>query len=321
MFETLIGVYLPLLGWAGLGLLLQKGLPLSLLTKVGPHQLGRFLYWVGVPLSIMGFLRQADLNGQEWLAPLVCWVAVALAAALALFWVLVVTPQGKIPAESWLPPEQGSFHLTSMLGNTGYIGFPVCLAVGGTHFFGWAVFYDLGNLLCSYGLGVWIANYYSRKPGRPSNLAFNVLRNPSIAAFVLGLWLNPLDLPNWLDQGLQRFAWGMVGLSLILLGMRLAQISRWQYPFRAGTALLIKLILVPGLVSLLLLLLPIPDMGKLILALQAGMPPAIATLVLTEEYGLDREMTIATMTTGYLAALISLPLWAQLWSLQIGGSF
>jgi hypothetical protein len=208
-----------------------------------------------------------------------------------------------------------------MLGNTGYIGFPICLAVGGTHFFGWAVLYDLGNLLCSYGLGVWIASYYSQRRGRTNNLALNMVRNPSIAAFGLGLLMNPLELPYWLDQGLQRFAWAMVGLSLILLGMRLAQISGWRYPFRAGTAVLIKLILVPGLVSLLLLLLPIPDMGKLLLALQAGMPPAIATLVLTEEYNLDREMTIATMTTGYLAALITLPLWAQLWSLQIGAIF
>ncbi len=321
MLETLVGVYLPLLGWTGLGLLLQKVLPPSLLARVGPQQLGRFLYWVGVPVSIIGFLRQADLNGQEWLAPLVCWVAVALAAALALFWVLVVTPQRKISAELWLPPEQGSFHLTSMLGNTGYIGFPVCLAIGGTHFFGWAVFYDLGNLLCSYGLGVWIASYYSQNRGRPSNLAFNVIRNPSMAAFILGLLLNPLILPSWLDQGLQRFAWGMVGLSLILLGMRLAQISGWRYPFRAGIALLIKLILVPGLVSVILLQLPIPEMGKLILALQAGMPPAIASLVLTEEYNLDREMTIATMTIGYIAALITLPLWAQLWTLQLGTSF
>lgn len=43
------------------------------------------------------------------------------------------------------------------------------------------------------------------------------------------------------------------------------------------------------------------------------MPPAIATLVLTEEYDLDRELTVTALAVGYLAALFTLPLWLGLW--------
>jgi predicted permease len=54
-------------------------------------------------------------------------------------------------------------------------------------------------------------------------------------------------------------------------------------------------------------------LAKLVLVLQAGMPPAIATLVLAEEYDLDRELTATALALGYVAALLTLPFWLLLW--------
>jgi predicted permease len=45
-----------------------------------------------------------------------------------------------------------------MVGNTGYLGFPVILALVGEKYFGWALFYDmLGSAIGAYGLGVVLA--------------------------------------------------------------------------------------------------------------------------------------------------------------------
>jgi len=37
----------------------------------------------------------------------------------------------------------GQFSLAAMVGNTGYLGYPITLAFAGTQYFGWALFYDL----------------------------------------------------------------------------------------------------------------------------------------------------------------------------------
>jgi len=51
------------------------------ITKSG--YLGQFLFWIGVPISIVAFLRGADLSGPIWIAPVVAWVAILLGAGLA----------------------------------------------------------------------------------------------------------------------------------------------------------------------------------------------------------------------------------------------
>ena len=318
MLTTLFQVYLPLLGWTLLGFVLQKGLPAGWKRWLDPHVLGRFMFWVGVPLGTIGFIQKADLSGQIWVAPLVCWLATGLGFALANAWLQWQHHawQGKNERDPWLwsRARRGSFYLAATLGNSGYLGYPICLAVAGSAYFGWALFYDLlGTLFTAYGLGVWVASRHSPSRPRPRQAAIRLLSSPTLWAFFVGLTLARQPLPGWLSQGLVAFAWSTIPLSLIILGMRLAQVKRWGSFRPAAVALFIKIVTVPLLVGLGLTLTPYPPLAKLVLTLQAGMPPAIATLVLTEEYNLDRELTVAALAVGYLAALFTLPLWLRLW--------
>jgi len=318
VLTTLFQVYLPLLGWTLLGFLLQRRLPPTWSRWLSPHALGRFMFWVGVPLGTIGFMRGADLSGQIWVAPLVCWLATGLGFALANAWLRWQHHawQGNKDGDPWLwsRGRRGSFYLTATLGNTGYLGYPICLAVAGSAYFGWALFYDLlGTLFTAYGLGVWVASHHSPSHPPPWQAATRLLSSPTLWAFFVGLALARQPLPGWLSQGLVAFAWSTIPLSLIILGMRLAQVKRWGSFHPAAVALLIKIVLLPLLVGLGLAFTPYPPLAKLVLTLQAGMPPAIATLVLTEEYDLDRELTVTALAVGYLAALFTLPLWLGLW--------
>jgi predicted permease len=67
----LLELYVPLVGLVLLGLILGNKLP-----KVVPVHLGKFLFWIGVPVSNVAFLRRADLSGPIWIAPIVAWVAI-----------------------------------------------------------------------------------------------------------------------------------------------------------------------------------------------------------------------------------------------------
>jgi len=303
-------IYLPLVGWIGLGVILGRSLP-----RAVPLQLGKFLFWIGVPFSIVAFLRQADLSAALWAAPTAAWAAILLGAGFGWIWLKSQSPQLS-------PAAQGSFLLGAMVGNTGYLGYPIVLALVGTSYFGWAVFYDtLGSALGSYGLGVVLAAYFGGDKAKSltgslslTQLGLALVRNPALWSFGLGLGLKNLTLPNVLEQSLARAAWGVVALSLLLLGMRLSQVSSWQSLKQASVGLCIKMVIVPLILGYSLPYLGIHGLPRLTIVLQAAMPPAFATLVIAEAYSLERQLTVTMLAAGSLLLLALLPIWLLLFS-------
>ncbi len=318
-----LGLLLRLYGPIGAGI--GAGMVLGwLLYRFAPHRgeirglycqvplgLGKFLFWVGIPLSIVGFLRRADLSGNLYLAPAVAWGAILLGLLCSRLWMAGRPTQ-------WPRPTQGSFSLASMLGNTGYIGYPVVLLLPqlGVGVFGWALFYDaLGTLLGSYGLGAILAAEMGGKMP-PQRQWLSRLRavgqNPIILAFGLGLGLQAIELPPWLDTGLYQVAWGIVVLSLILMGLRIQQLNSWHHLRRATAAVMIKMLVLPLAVGLGLTAVGIDGAPRLVMTLQAGMPCAFSNLVLAEAYDLDRDLSVTCVGLSSALLLLTLPLW--LWA-------
>jgi malate permease and related proteins len=316
--ENLWKLYLPLVGWVSFGLILGYKLPQSI-----PLALGKFLFWIGVPLSILIFLQQADLSASVWVAPIAAWTAMLSGAGLAWLWIQIRSGhkfcQSPNPRFNHLadqlrrPPTQGSFLLSAMVGNTGYLGYPVALALVGPQYFGWAVFYDtLGTTLGAYGLGVLLAAHYGRSAANQAQFLLALIRNPALWSFWIGLGLNQLTLPVGVKQSLQGIGWTIIALSLLLLGMRLSQIRSWSNVQQASVSIGIKMLLVPLLIGLSLPQFGVRGLAQLVIVLQMAMPPAFATLVIAEAYDLDRELTVTTLALGSLLLLLFLPLWLML---------
>jgi len=313
---NLLKLYIPLVGWVGLGLILGYRLPKTL-----PLYLGKFLFWVGVPFSITVFLRQADLSGHVWVAPAVAWTAIALGAGLSWIWIKGnsldqgLTLQKRQKLSVWSKPTQGSFLLAAMVGNTGYLGYPVILALVGTKYFAWAIFYDtLGSTLGAYGLGAMLAARFGMSNQSHHLLLLAVLKNPALWSFWIGLGLRSVSLSHNIEQILHIGAWAVVALSLLLLGMRLSQITSWRSVNRASVSLSIKMLIVPIMVGIGLPWFGVTGWPHLVLVLQSAMPPAFATLVLAEAYELDRELTVTALAMGSIAILLLLPVWLWLFS-------
>ena len=280
------------------------------MPAIVPTRLGQFLFWVGVPISIVSFLHKTDLSGQIWMAPAIAHAAILLGAFLA--WLLI----------KWLAyrtntfpqiPTQGSFVLAAMVGNTGYLGYPVTLALVGREYFAWAVFYDLlGTTLGAYGLGVAMAARFSGTLQNRSHMIKAITINPALWSFGFGLLFRGVAIAPPIELCLETLAWSAVALSLMLIGMRLAQLNFRHSLKWAAMGLGIKMLIVPLILASILSLFGLTGATAEVIVLQMVMPPAFATLVIAETFNLDRDLTVTALAMGMIFLLITIPVWLWL---------
>ncbi len=275
-----------------------------------PTRLGQFLFWIGVPISILVFLRKADFSGQIWIAPAIAISAIILGALLAIAGI-----QAQAYFTNTVPrqPTQGSFILAAMIGNTGYLGYPITLAIVGKEYFAWALFYDLlGSTFGSSILGVAIASRFGSGIQNYWQIPRAILTNPSLWTYGFGLWFRQQTLAPLVESCLEKFAWSVVALSLVLIGMRLSKLNSWRSFPRAGITVVIKMLLVPLIVGSTLPLFGLTGATAKVVMLQMAMPPAFATLVIAETFNLDRELSVTALAVGTIVMLVTLPVWLWL---------
>jgi malate permease and related proteins len=303
MLSQFIKLYGSLGFGVGLGWLLGQWLPES-----APTWLGKFLFWVGVPIGIFTFLRQTDLTGPLWVAGVVAWAVMLTGLGLGQLWWRWSGPTASA--------TQGSLLLAAMVGNTGYLGFPIVLVLVGKAAFAWALFYDLlGTALGAYGFGAVLASHFGTVKSTRKTAVLAFVLNPAMISFALGvLYRQPFPAP--LEQGLTLAAWSSIALSLPLIGMRLAHLPQQPIPLalrrQIGGTVAIKMVVLPLLVYGGTTLAHFGGDPQRVLVLEAAMSPAFATLVLAETYGLDRVFAVTTLTLGCLALVLLLPLWLLL---------
>ncbi|MTJ55409.1 AEC family transporter [Anabaena sp. UHCC 0253] len=302
---NLLELYVKLVGLILIGFILGRKLPSYASTYVG-----QFLFWLGVPISIIGFLIRTDLSGQIWIAPIIAHLAIFLGAFLA--W-LKIKAQAYFTQSVPQKSTQGSLILAAMVGNTGFLGFPITLAIVGKEYFAWALFYDmLGSLFGAYGLGVFLAAKFGSNIQSHIQTAKVIFINPALWSFGFGLLLRQVALPSTVVFSLEKLAWGAVALSLMLIGMRLSQLKSWRKVPQAGSSIFIKMLLVPMILGSTLSLFGVTGNAAQVIVLQMAMPPALATLVIAETFDLDRDLAVTALAMGIVVLLVTLPVWLWL---------
>jgi len=376
MVDPLLHAYVPLVLWTGLGLLLVPWLPESL-----PRLLGRGLYWVGVPLQIFTLAHQGNFSEQITLVPAIAlWnLLVGLLLASMALWLLdrrssrakaltlpaepspVVATGALGEAESeacptvpdisptfWNHgPRRGAFVVSSIIGNTGFVGLAVVPTFIADPYQGWVVLYSVvNNVLGTYGVGVLLASFYGRFPeaeqgrspsllprslnrvrdllGIPANHApclmakvispwLTILRDvltvPSLWAFGVGFLSRSWAFAEGIEMGLRASLWVVIPAALLLMGIRLRQIKGWQGLRLGAIPTMIKTVGLPLAIGGTTLLLHLPAQPRLAMVLMAGMPAAFAGLILAEEYDLDRELIASSIVVSTTALFVTLPLW------------
>lgn len=336
--------------WASLGALLFQ---FRLMPSYLPRLLGRSLYWAGVPLQILALAHRSDFSKAVWLPPLITVAVLLLGLGLAnlslhslkqltqhrsdaqshhakrcqvceapeensRFWGFRLPFAAELSSKVWPRDRssQGSFILASMLGNTGFVGLAIAPAFVSTPYLGWIVLYGVThNLLGSYGLGVFLASYFGRHQGSDWWIQLrDVLSVPSLWAFAVGWSTRYVELPAFIELGLQASLWFVIPGAFLLIGMQLSQLRGLKSLQSALVPAVLKMLVLPGLAGLGLTLLGVSGDARLALVLMSGMPTAFANLILAEEYNLDRQLAAGSIVLSTVVLPLMIPLWLALFS-------
>jgi malate permease and related proteins len=315
MTDALFNAYESLFIWIGLGVLLFRILPNQV-----PRLLGRSLFWVGMPVEIFALARRTDFSKLVWLAPTatICTLLIGLGLALSFLQLSQRWPQDWLGLQS--ETHKGSFVLSSMLGNTGFVGLAIAASILNPDNLGLAAFFTvMHNAMGLYGAGVLVADHFgereegdepSQRPWWKSLLA--VVKVPSLWAFLLGASTQSVAFSAVAEVTLQKSIWVVIPCGFLLMGMRLSQLKNLRSLACGVVPAFIKVVLMPTMIALITPVLGIVGEPRLALVLMAGTPTALTALVLAEEYNLDRELIASSIALSMLALIPLVPLWLTL---------
>ncbi len=266
------------------------------------------LLYVVVPPVIFFNIVHLDFTLDIGVGLLIGLVASALTGVLA--WSI-----GR--ARGWPRPVIGTVIISSVAGNTAYLGYPFAAIALGSDALPQAVAYDSLVAIPVLMVGCFaVGAAFGESSGETvgGRIRAFFFRNPILPAFVLALlapaWLAP-QIAVTLSQVL---VFAMLPVGFIAVGVYLAESSagRFSIPrpdLRIGTAVALKLLILPGLIALIALPLIVIPEAYLV---QAAMPSGLNTLIVANAYGLDRRLAagaivwstgVVLVVAGLLAAL------------------
>ena len=278
----------------GIGLLLGIRFP-GLPGRLAPP----LITW-GIPIGIVALLLRAGFQANLLTAALMA------AAASGLGLLLLRLPS----LHHWIP--DGSLQLGGIVGNTGYWGLPVALALLPADAIGFSIAFDLMATLITWSLGPLLLD---RRAVRVRQQLRVLATSPAIRGLVVAALLHQTPWSATLAQWLWWPARLVILVALAMVGMRLGLMLRRRHPspVRArglGVALVGKLLALPLAMLLLCSLLGLPSSLRDAVVLQAAAPTAISVLLLTEAAAVGQQGEAAAGQQGAAEAVATLVLWS-----------
>jgi predicted permease len=271
-----------------------------------------FVLYVVLPPATFFNLARVDVDADIGIGA-VLGVAALAAATLIAWWIGARLLRLERPAV-------GSMLCSTLVANTGYLGYPVVAALLGFDALSEAVVYDIlvsspALLLGAFSIGAAFGERAGEGPRQ--RMAAFFTRNPPLYAAVLALIAPDSLAPDVLVDASRVAIVAILPLGFFAVGAALAEEADEAAlpvppPLDAPVAAIvaIRLLLAPAL--LYLIALPLIDLPDTYLLL-AAMPCGINTMIVTHAYGLDLRISagaVAWSTAIAVAALVPLSLLA-----------
>jgi hypothetical protein len=197
------------------------------------------------------------------------------------------------------------FVTMTVFANTGFVGFPLMLALFGHEGLLLAVVFNMAYNVFMYSYGIYLL---SGKNGGFGKIVFNPVSIASIAAILL--FISPLRLPPIISSPISEIGSMTVPVSMIIIGASLAPIPIRSIcsDLHAYFVSAIRLLILPGLVLLVVMFLPINPVNASVIVLMSALPCGSMNVILSEKYDCEPEFAARTVVQSMLLMMLTLPL-------------
>jgi predicted permease len=197
-----------------------------------------------------------------------------------------------------------------MVGNTAFLGIPICEALFGPLGAVYAVLFDFGATVLTLSFGIWVLNGGRLDNWRP--LVFNPLIWGVGAGLVWAAF--GWSFPEWLAGAFDTVGGATLPMALLVAGAQVGNVHTQAWNLRRPliAMLICRLLIVPLLMAGLVLVLRLQGQSAAVIILEAGMPVGLVTAIMARSYGADAEYASTAILWSNLAALATLPVLALL---------
>lgn len=280
ILQTIIPVFLIIL----VGYIIGKRIKLNIQLLVD------LIVYITAPCLIFASISRSDINLTDFFTMAFAAIGIMLILGILIFIILKLTKSKKV-----------GLYLPMMVGNTGYLGYPVALLSFGVAGLSKAVVFDMMNSLFLFSLGIYIIHH--------KNEIKEMFRIPLLYAVVFGLLYNLLKIPvpELIFKPIEMIGLITIPLALMVLGYKLTEIKVSS----AKIAIFASLFRIIGgfLVALLIVkLFSLTGLLKNIIIIQAAMPSAVMSMILTTKYKRDAALVSSIVLITTVMAIFTIPL-------------
>jgi predicted permease len=275
------------------------------------REANRLAFYVGVPALL--FIKLSHAPFRETFDITLALISCLSVFLVWLFSLLLVTVRAPSNAGA-----AASFVQTSMHGNIGYIALAVVYYVMGDRGLGIAGFLAAFIILSQNTLSVLSFNIFSGTESSASASFLNIVRaiclNPIIISCFAGLSFSffGLDLPPVFHRFLEILSSMALPLALLIIGASLSRSRMSRNLTWLIVSLAIKLLLLPGLGSLLLYHAGAETLSITVAAILLGAPTATVSVIMSGEMNGDITFASSQVTLSTLVSALTFCFWTYL---------
>lgn len=266
--------------------------------------LNQFIIYISLPALALYYIPKISLD-EKLLFPLgVAWLGFAFSFIFFSF-------LGKRFA--WSKKLTGCLILTTGLGNTSFLGFPIIQALYGEKGLETAIIVDQpGTFVVIATLGIITAAIFSKGKPDTREIIKKVLLFPPFAAFIIAAFMNVFskDFTDELQLVFQKLGSTVTPIALVAVGLQL-KIERYSKHWKfLGLGLFFKLIITPAFFYILYKTI-LGGKGVVIdvSIMESAMAPMITAAILASTYGLKPKLSNMMIGFGIPLSFLTLAFW------------
>jgi predicted permease len=205
---------------------------------------------------------------------------------------------------------EGGLRLSTGLGNTSFVGFPLIAAYFGEQYLSTAIICDQVTFLLLSTAGVVVAINASKKQTLSAGLVLKrVLKFPPFLGCVAALTIPHFIDISAIDPLFDKLAATVAPLALFSIGLQL-RFDGWRDEIKPIlTTLIYKLLIAPALVMLIFFMLSFKGIIPQISIFEAAMPTLLTSGVVADEYGLNPKLSNLIIGIGIILSLLTTAVW------------